>query len=52
MELQEVIDIHKELLSFYRHTNDSGSEIALAKHFFELGFKAAQNEHKSCTTNE
>lgn len=35
-EVKEV-DFHKELLSFYRHTNDSGSEIALAKHFFELG---------------
>ena len=33
LEVKE-IDFHKELLSFYRHTNDSGSEIALAKHFY------------------
>lgn len=33
------VDFHKELLSFYRHTNDSGSEIALAKYFYELGLK-------------
>jgi len=51
LEVKE-IDFHKELLSFYKHTNDSGSEIALAKHFYELGIKAAQNEHKSCTTDE
>lgn len=41
LDVKEV-DLEKELLSFYRHTNDSGSEIALAKHFFELGLKAAQ----------
>lgn len=41
LEVKE-IDFHKELLSFYRHTNDSGSEIALAKYFYELGLKAAQ----------
>ena len=40
LEVKEV-DFHKELLSFYRHTNDSGSAIALAKHFFELGLKAS-----------
>jgi len=33
------IDFHKELLSFYRYTNDSGSKIALAKYFFDLGIK-------------
>lgn len=26
--------------------------ISIAKHFFELGLKVAQNEHKSCTTDE
>lgn len=40
LEVKEV-DFHKELLSFYRHTNDSGSEIALAKHFFELGMRTS-----------
>ena len=43
LEVKEV-DFHKELLSFYRHTNDSGSEIALAKHFYELGLKAQKGE--------
>ena len=38
LEMKEV-DFHKELQSFYIHTN-SGSTIALAKHFFELGLKA------------
>jgi hypothetical protein len=43
LETKEV-DFHKELLSFYRHTNDSGSAIALAKHFYELGLKAQKGE--------
>ena len=43
LEVKEV-DFHKELLSFYRHTNDGGSNIALAKHFFELGLKAKKGE--------
>ena len=43
LEVKE-LDFHKELLSYYRHTNDSGSEIALAKHFFELGLKAQKGK--------
>lgn len=43
LEVKEV-DFHKELLSFYRHTNDCGSKIALAKHFFELGLRSTITE--------
>jgi len=42
LEVKEV-DFHKELLSFYRHTDDSGSAIELAKHFFELGLSASNS---------
>ncbi len=42
LEVKREVDFHKELLSFYRHTTDS-SEIALAKHFFELGLKHSLN---------
>jgi hypothetical protein len=45
------IDLKEELRDFVVGDIDD-YDMGLAKHFFELGLKAAQNEHKSCTTNE
>ena len=50
LEVKEV-DLKKELRDFVVGDIDD-YDMGLAKHFYELGLKAAQNEHKSCTTNE
>ena len=50
LEVKEV-DLKKELRDFVVGDIDD-YDMGLAKHFYELGLKAAQNEHKSCTTDE
>ena len=50
LEVKEV-DLNKELRDFVVGDIDD-YDMGLAKHFYELGLKAAQNEHKSCTTDE
>lgn len=50
LEVKE-IDLEKELRDFVVGDIDD-YDVGLAKHFYELGLKAAQNERKSCTTDE
>ncbi len=50
LEVKEV-DLKKELRDFVVGDIDD-YDMGLAKHFYELGLKAAQNDHKSCTTDE
>lgn len=56
LEVKEV-DLKKELDRYtnsaeYVYSEMYDSYFLVAKHFYELGLKAAQNENKSCTTDE